>query len=142
MSLSLHAEAAASPPRRSGRARQEPVRLQAEQEGEALSRHEAADVDAALLLSLQEQDELSPDAVELAGARSDDDSSSDAEEEKEVEPAAPAGWYIPAVLHAPPCMARHIAVGAPLRLPASLSRLHLLRLFLTPALMDLMGTAD
>ena len=49
MSFSLHAEADAPAARRSERARQEPVRLQSEQEGEALSRHEAADVEAALL---------------------------------------------------------------------------------------------
>ena len=60
MSFSLHAEppaAAAATHRRSARERQEPVRLQAEQEGEALARDEAADVEAALLLSLQDDDE-------------------------------------------------------------------------------------
>ena len=59
MSLSLHAEpaaAAAAASRHSSRQRQEPFRLQAEQEGEVLSRSEAADVEAALLLSLQDDD--------------------------------------------------------------------------------------
>ena len=58
MSFSLlpaEADAAATsaPRRRSARERQEPISLQAEQEGEYLARGEAADVEAALLLSLQ-----------------------------------------------------------------------------------------
>jgi hypothetical protein len=136
MSFSLHAEAAASAPRRGERVRQEPVRLQAEQEGEVLARDEAADLEAALLLSLQADDELGADAVEIAAAPSDEESASDEEEEKQVVPAAAAGWYTPAALHAPPLMARHVAVGAPMRLPAELTRLRLLQLFLTPELTD------
>jgi hypothetical protein len=136
MSFSLHAEADAPSHRRSTRERQEPIRLQAEQEGEALSRDEAADVEAALLLSLQEDDESSEDAVDIAAAASDEEGPSDEEEEKQVLPAAVAGWYIPAALHEPPRMARHIAVGAPMRLPSEISRLSLLQLLLTPDLMD------
>jgi hypothetical protein len=139
MSWSLHAQAEDSPApavRRSTRERQEPIRLQAEQEGEALARDEAADVEAALLLSLQEQDEAAPDDVDLAAAPSDEGSSSDEKEEKEAAPAAPSEWHIPAALREPPLMARHVAVGAPMRLPQELTRLHYLQLFLTPALMD------
>jgi hypothetical protein len=33
-------------------------------------------------------------------------------------------------------MARHVTVGAPMRLPAAVTRLHFLQLFLTPALME------
>jgi hypothetical protein len=62
--------------------RQEPIRLQAEQEGEALSRDEAADVEAALLLSLQGDDEKGEDAVDIAAASSEEEDSSDEEEEK------------------------------------------------------------
>lgn len=134
MSYSLHAEADAPPPRRGERVRQEPIRLQAEQEGEALSRDEAADVEAALLLSLQGDDEKGEDAVDIAAASSEEGSSDD-EEEKKAEPADPAGWFVPAALREPPRMARHIAVGAPMRLPAPVSRLSLLQLFLTPDLM-------
>jgi hypothetical protein len=136
MSFSLHAEADAPPPRRGTRERQEPVRLQAEQEGEALSRDEAADIEAALLLSLQEDDVSGEDAVAIAAAASDEEGSSDEEEEKQAIPAAAAGWYTPAALHEPPRMSRHIAVGAPMRLPAEVRRLSLLQLFLTPDLMD------
>ncbi len=139
MSWSLHAEAEGSPPppaRRGTRERQEPVRLQAEQEGEALARDEAADVEAALLLSLQEQDEAAPDDVDLAAAPSDEERSSDEEDEKKASPAAPGEWHIPAALREPPLMARRVAAGAPMRLPASLTRLHFLQLFLTPALME------
>jgi hypothetical protein len=136
MSFSLHAEADAPPPRRGARERQEPVRLQAEQEGEALSRDEAADMEAALLLSLQEGEEAAADDVDLEAAPSDEEQSEEEEEEKQVVPAAAAGWYIPAALHAPPLMARHVAVGAPMRLPDECTRLRLLQLFLTPALTD------
>ena len=136
MSFSLHAEASAPAPRRGERVRQEPVRLQAEQEGEALARDEAADVEAALLLSLQGDDESGEDAVEIAAAASEDEGSADEEEEKEVVPAAAAGWYIPASLQAPPRMARHVAAGAPMRLPAECMRLRLLQLFLTTELME------
>ncbi len=133
MSLSLPAEAA---PRRSGRERQEPVRLQSEQEGEALSRDEAADVEAPLLLSLQEGEAAAPDDVALAAAPSDEERSDDDEEEKEGAPAAAAEWHIPAVLREPPRMARRVAVGAPMRLPEQISRRSLLQLFLTPALLE------
>jgi hypothetical protein len=136
MSFSLHAEADEPEPRRSERARQEPVRLQSEQEGEALARDEAADVEAALLLSLQPEADLAADDVDLDAAPSEDDSSSGDEEEKQAAPAAAAEWHVPAVLREPPRMARHVAVGAPMRLPASVSRLSLLQLFLTPELMD------
>lgn len=136
MSFSLHAEADAPAARRSERARQEPVRLQSEQEGEALSRHEAADVEAALLLSLQEGDEAASDDVDLEAALSDDEQSEEEEEEKQAAPAAPGAWHTPAVPREPPRMARHVAVGAPMRLPAAVSRLSLLQLFLTPALTD------
>lgn len=136
MSFSLHAEADAPAARRSTRAREEPVRLQAEQEGEALSRAEAADVEAALLLSLQEEDDGAPDAVALAVQPSDDEDSSEDEEEKKAAPAAAAEWHIAAVLREPPLMARHVAVGAPMRLPDEMTRLTLLQLFLTPALLD------
>jgi hypothetical protein len=136
MSFSLHAEADAPAARRSERARQEPVRLQSEQEGEALSRHEAADVEAALLLSLQEGEEAASDDVDLEAAPSDDEQSEEEEEEKQAAPAAPGAWHTPAVLREPPRMARHVAVGAPMRLPAAVSRLSLLQLFLTPALTD------
>jgi hypothetical protein len=118
------------------RERQEPVRLQAEQEGEALARDEAADVEAALLLSLQDQEEAAPDDVDIAAAPSDDEQSEEEEEEKKVEPAAAEGWCIPAALHEPPRMARHVAVGSPMRLPESVTRLRFLQLFLTPALME------
>ena len=94
-------------------ARQEPVRLQAEQEGEALSRHEAADVEAALLLSLQEGEEAASDDVDLEAAPSDDEQSEEEEEEKQAAPAAPGAWHTP-VLREPPRMARHVAVGAPM----------------------------
>ena len=134
MSFSLHAEADAPVPRRGERVRQEPIRLQAEQEGEALSRDEAADVEAALLLSLQEDDEKGEDAVDIAAASSEEEDSSDEEEEKKAAPAAPGEWHTPASLREPPQMARHIAVGAPMRLPAPVSRLSLLQLFLTPDL--------
>jgi hypothetical protein len=136
MSLSLHAEADAAVPRRSGRERQEPVRLQAEQEGEALSRDEAADVEAALLLSLQPQGDEADDDVDLEAAPSDEEQSEEGEEEKQAPPAAPSAWHTPAVLREPPRMARHVAVGTPMRLPAAVSRLSLLQLFLTPALVD------
>ena len=138
MSFSLHAEpaaAAAAAPRRSARERQEPVRLQSEQEGEALCRDEAADVEAALLLSLQEEDEKAPDDVELAAADSQEEDSSDEEDEKKGEPAGVAEWHVPAALREPPLMARHVAAGAPMRLPAVASRLQHLQLFLTPALL-------
>ena len=118
------------------RERQEPVRLQAEQEGEALARDEAADMAAALLASLQEDQEAAPDDVALAAADSDDEHSEEEEEEKKVEPAAAEGWYIPVALHAPPRMARHVAAGAPMRLPAECTRLRLLQLFLTTELME------
>jgi len=135
MSLSLHAEADAPGPRRSGRERQEPVRLQAEQEGEALSRDEAADVEAALLLSLQEPEEAAPDEVDLEAAPSDEDLSEE-EEEKKAAPGQPAGWHIPADLREPPRMSRRVAAGAAMRLPASDSRLRYLQLFLTPELLQ------
>ncbi len=136
MSFSLHAEADAPAGRRSERARQEPVRLQAEQEGEALSRHEAADLEAALLLSLQEDEEAASDDVDLEAAPSDDELSEEEKEEKQAAPAAPGAWHMPAVLREPPRMARHVAVGVPMRMPAAVSRLSLLQLFLTPALTD------
>jgi hypothetical protein len=139
MSFSLHAEAEQSSPppaRRGARERQEPIRLQAEQEGEALARDEAADVEAALLLSLQDDDEAAPDDVDIAAALSDDESAEEEEEEKKVEPAAAAGWFVPVALREPPPMGRHVAAGAPMRLPAPLTRLHLLQLFLTPELME------
>ena len=136
MSFSLHAEADASAPRRSERARQEPVRLQAEQEGEALARDEAADMEAALLLSLHDEEEAAPDDVDIAEAPSDDEQSEEEEEEEKAAPAAAAEWHVPSALREPPLMARHVAVGAPMRLPAALTRLHLLQLFLTSALME------
>jgi hypothetical protein len=136
MSFSLQPEVDATASRRSERTRQEPVRLQAEQEGEVLSRSEAADMEAALLLSLQGDDEVADDDVHLEVAPSEQDESSEEEEEKKVVTAAAAGWYIPAALHAPPLMARHIAVGAPMRLPAEYTRLRILQLFLSPELMD------
>src|SRR4051812_41484560 len=108
MSYSLHAEADAPAARRSERARQEPVRLQSEQEGEALSRHEAADVEAALLLSLQEGEEAASDDVDLEAAPSDDEQSEEEEEEKQAAPAAPGAWHTPAVLREPPRMAHHV----------------------------------
>lgn len=136
MSFSLQPESTAASVRRGERTRQEPVRLQAEQEGEALSRIEAADIEAALLLSLQPQEEEGSDEVEIAAAPSDGEESEEDEEEKKIEPAAAEGWYIPAALHAPPLMSRHIAVGTPMRMPAEYRRLCLLQLFLTPELMD------
>lgn len=136
MSFSLHAEADASAPRRSERERQEPIRLQAEQEGEALARDEAADVEAALLLSLQDQEEAAPDDVDLEAAPSDDEQSEEEEEEKKAAPAAAGEWHAPAALREPPRMTRRVAVGAPMRLPTALTRLHFLQLFLTPALME------
>lgn len=136
MSLSLQPDIEAPAARRGTRERQEPIRLQAEQEGEALARVEAADVEAALLLSLQEDDEAAPDDVELEAAPSEDESSSDNEEEKKAAPVAAAEWHIPARLREPPLMARHVAVGASMRMPAAISRLSLLQLFLTPELMD------
>lgn len=136
MSFSLQPESTAPSVRRGERTRQEPVRLQAEQEGEALSRIEAADIEAALLLSLQGDDDVGDDQVAIAAAPSDGEESEEEEEEKKIEPAAAEGWYIPAALHAPPLMSRHIAVGTPMRLPAEYTRLRLLQLFLTPELMD------
>jgi hypothetical protein len=136
MSFSLNPESDASAPRRSERERQEPVRLQAEQEGEALARDEAADVEAALLLSLQDPEEAAPDDINIAAAPSDDERLEEEEEEKKVEPAAQADWFVPASLREPPRMARHVAVGAPMRLPALLTRLHILQLYLTPELME------
>jgi Transposase IS4 len=135
MSFSLHAEADAPQHRRSARERQEPVRLQAEQEGEALSRDEAADVAAALLLSMQPEAEEAEDDVDLEAAPSDDEQSEAEEEEKKVVPPAADGWNIPAALRQPPLMARRINTGVPMRLPARVSRLSLLQLFLTPELM-------
>ena len=139
MSFSLHAEppaAAAATHRRSARERQEPVRLQAEQEGEALARDEAADVEAALLLSLQDDDEATPDDVDIAAAPSDDEQSEEEEEEKKAEPAAAGGWFVPVNPREPPRMPGHVAVGAPMRLPAAVTPIHLLQLFLTPELME------
>lgn len=136
MSFSLQSEAAAPAARRSERARQEPLRLQTEQEGEVLSRIEAADVEAALLLSLHEDEEAAADDVALEVAPSDDEDSSDDEEEKQAAPAAAVEWHVPVALREPPRMARHVAVGAPMRLPAAVSRLSFLCLFLTPALTD------
>lgn len=136
MSFSLKSESTTAASRRSERTRQEPVRLQAEQEGEVLSRSEAADMEATLLLSLQGDDEMGDDNVNLEVAPSDHDESSDEEEEKKVEPAAAVGWYIPAALRAPLLMARHVAVGVPMRLPAEYTRLRLLQLFLTPELIE------
>jgi hypothetical protein len=103
--------------------------LQAEQEGEALSRDEAADVEAALLLSLQEQEEAAPDDVDLEAAPSDEEQPEEEEEEKKAAPAAPAGWSIPRNLREPPRMSRRVAVGAAMRLPASVARLQYLQLF-------------
>jgi hypothetical protein len=91
---------------------------------------------AALLASLQEDQEAAPDDVVLAAVDSDDEHSEEEEEEKRVEPAAAEGWYIPATLHEPPRMARHVAAGAPMRLPESVTRLRFLQLFLTPELME------
>lgn len=139
MSWSLQAAPESAHPsllRRGARERQEPVRLQAEQEGEALARDEAADVEAALLLSLQEQEEVPPDAVDLAAAASSDEEEEEEEEEKKVEPAASAGWFVPVHLREPPPMSRHVAVGAAMKLPGSLSPLSLLRLFLTSELVE------
>lgn len=134
MSFSLQAEADSPPPRRSARERQEPVRLQAEQEGEALARDEAADVEAALLLSLQPEPDLADDDVDLEAAPSDDGESEEETEEKKAEPRAADEWYTSAPLRQPPRMGRHVATGAPMRLPAEISRLSLLQLLLTPEL--------
>ena len=57
----------------------------------ALARDEAADVEAALLLSLQEQEDAAPDDVAIADAGSDDEHSEAEEEEKKIEPAAAEG---------------------------------------------------
>jgi hypothetical protein len=135
MSFSLQAEADSPPPRRSARERQEPVRLQAEQEGEALSRDEAADVEAALLLSLQQEEDEAEDAVDLEVALSDDEEPEEEKEEKKGEPPAADEWDTPDPLRQPPRMARHVATGAPMRLPAQISRLNLLQLFLSPELL-------
>ena len=76
-------------------------------------------MEAALLLSLQEGEEAAADDVDLEAAPSDEEQSEDEEEEKEAAPAAPGEWHIPAALREPPRMARHVAVGAPMRLPAA-----------------------
>ena len=139
MSFSLHAEpaaAAAAGPRRSMRERQEPVRLQSEQEGEALMRDEEADVRAALILSQQEDDEWAEDEVDISEAPSEEEEEEKEEEEKKVEPAAALGWSAPVRLREPPLMARHVAIGTPMRLPAAITRLSLLQLYLSPALLD------
>jgi len=143
MSFSLHAEpaaAAASASRRSERERQQPVRLQAEQEGEALSRHEAADVEAALLLSLQEDDEAADDDVEIGAVESDEEEAVDEEEKEEKKEVDPHAWHTPAaaMLRAPLPLPVHAAVGSPRRLGGggNPTRLQLLQLFLTADLVD------
>ena len=145
MSFSLHAEAAAtiSPPprRRTGRDRQAPMSLQAEQEGEYFARAEAADVEAALLLSLQEQEDVEPDAVEIRAVLSDEDDEGEEEEEKEEKKEAhPLDWHTPlsALLRAPLPLPLHVAVGIPRRIGAAVhpTRLQLLQLFLTADLVD------
>ena len=139
MSFSLHAEPATEAdagPRRSARERQEPVRLQSEQEGDVLSRDEAADIRAAIILSQQEGEEA-PDAVQIVDLDSEkEEEEEEEEEEKKGEPASELGWFDPARLRTPPPMSRFERFGAPMRLPAVLSRLSLLQLFLTDELLQ------
>jgi hypothetical protein len=114
--------------------------LQAEQEGEYLSRAEAADMDAALLLSLQDE-EAESDEVEIEAAPSDEE---EEEEEKkggeEEKKAPPADWHTPASAHlrAPIPLPLHVAVGVPRRIAHGplATRLKMLQLFLSPALMN------
>jgi hypothetical protein len=151
-SFSLHAEpaaeaaaaAAAAPSqgevRRGTRQRQEPIRLQSEQEGEALSRAEEADIQAALLLSLQAEDD-SGEEVEIAAAESDEEAEEEAEEGKkeEIKEADPHDWHAPTPgrLFAPFPLPLHDAAGQPRRLHGvgvpghPPTRLQLLQLFLT-----------
>jgi len=148
MSYSLHAEpaAAASSPlpsqaRRSERQRQAPITLQSEQENIYLEQAEAADVEAALLLSLQEPDEAAPDEVQIEAALSEDEESAEEEEEKEeMKDAHPHDWHAPAAerLRAPFPLPLRVAVGQPRRIIGAgrATRLQLLRLFLTPDLVN------
>ena len=93
-------------------------------------------MEAVLLLSLQDHDEAAPDDVDLEAVPSDEVESEEEDQEKQAAPAAAGAWHTPAVLREPPRMARHVADGAPMRLPAAISRLSLLQLFLTPVLTD------
>lgn len=141
-SLQVEAEAAASSAdaRRGRRQRQQPVTLQAEQEVEALSRMERADVEAALLLSLQEDDAADAEAVEIRAVESeaeDEEEEEGKEEKKEVDTQQ---WHTPAaaVLRAPIPLSLRASVGSPRRLGGggNPARLQLLQLFLTPDLID------
>lgn len=148
MSFSLHAEAAAasssplsSPSRRSDRQRQTPITLQSEQENIFLERAEAADVEAALLLSLQEPDDAEPDEVEIEAAQSDDEENGEEEEEKEeMKEHHPHDWHAPAAerLLAPFPLPLRVAAGQPRHINGAsrATRLQLLQLFLTPNLVN------
>jgi hypothetical protein len=114
--------------------------LQAEQEGEYLSRAEAADMEAALLLSLGDE-EAEPDEVEFEAAPSDEEEEEEEKKGGEEEKEAPPGdWYTPASAHlrAPIPLPLHVAVGVPRRIAHGplATRLKMLQLFLSPALMN------
>jgi hypothetical protein len=148
MSSSLRAApaaAAASPlssqTRSSNRQRQAPITLQAEQESVYLERAEAADVEAALLLSLQESEDVEPDEVQIEAALSDDEESGEEEEQKEeMKEAHPHDWHVPTAerLLAPFPLPLRAAVGQPRRVTGAgrSTPLHLLQLFLTPELVN------
>ena len=145
MSFSLHAETAASsssplssPSRRSDRQRQTPITLQSEQENIFLERAEAADVEAALLLSLQEPDDAEPDEVEIEAALSEDENEEEEEEKDEMKEAHQHDWHAPTSerLLAPFPLPLRVAAGQPRHIMGAgrATRLQLLQLFLTPNL--------
>ena len=144
MSFSLQVEAkeaaASTNARRGLRQRQQPLTLQAEQEVEVLSRMERADVEAALLLSLHEEDAVDAEAVEIRAVESDEEEDEDEQEKEEKKEADPLDWNTPAhaLLRAPVPLPVHASVGSPRRLGGEghPTRLQLLQLFLRPDLVE------
>jgi len=88
------------------------------------------------LRSLQDPDEEAPDDVFIFSADSDQEQLQEDEEEEKVEPTASEEWNVSAVLRQPPRMASHMTIGQPAQLPAAMTRLSLLQLFLTRDLLD------
>ena len=120
-SASAEAAAAANPPRRSARSHQEPVRLQSEQEGEALARMGEADLHAVLLLSMSDEAEVG-DEIELSSPDSEEEEEEEeppprAGEHKSPPPPADSGWRVPPRLDPPPLLPRHPFPSEPLHLP-------------------------